>query len=92
MDLKNQKVTSAKYRVNWKDVSRSFIIAIVTPVVVELQRVIDSGVFNPNWKNLAMIGVGGGLAYLIKNFFTPASVQIPIKDEEIDKTKPEAAK
>ena len=86
MDLQNTEhsVTSKKYSLNIKDVLRSFLVAIVTPILVEVQRIADSGVFVINYKQMAMIAIGACAAYLIKNYFTPASIKIPIKDSEIN--------
>ena len=53
-----------------KDVLRGLLIAILTPVLVLIQQSIEAGNLVFEWKSLLIAGVGGGLAYLIKNFFT----------------------
>ena len=74
--------TSKKYALDKIDFARSFLIAIVAPVLFEIQKSLDTGAFTVNWKQLAMIGLGAGIAYLIKNFFSP-SVEIKKVDEDI---------
>lgn len=72
-----QKITtSKKFRLNWLDVAKAGLMAALTPVLVLIQNSIDAGVFTINWKSLAMAAVGGFVAYLIKNFFTPAKVVV----------------
>ena len=58
-----------KYSIDWKDVGQGLILAIGTPVAVILQQSIDAGNWTFNWKVIGMAAVGGGLTYLIKNFF-----------------------
>lgn len=61
---------SKQYSINWRDALRSLIIAVGTPVLIATERVIDAGKMDFSWKALAMAGIGGGLSYLLKNFFT----------------------
>ena len=53
-----------------KDILRGLLIAILTPILVLIQQSIEAGNLVFEWKSLLIAGVGGGLAYLIKNFFT----------------------
>ena len=53
-----------------KDILRGLLIAILTPILVLIQQSIEAGNLVFEWKSLLISGVGGGLAYLIKNFFT----------------------
>ena len=53
-----------------KDILRGLLIAILTPILVLIQQSIEAGNLVFEWKSLLIEGVGGGLAYLIKNFFT----------------------
>lgn len=66
---------SPLYTINWRDISRGLIIAIATPVAVAMQRLLDAGKMDFSWKALLMIGIGGGLSYLVKNFFTAPAEQ-----------------
>lgn len=64
---------SKLYSINWRDALRGLIIAVGTPVLIAIERVIDAGKMDFSIKSLVMAGIGGGVAYLIKNFFTPLS-------------------
>lgn len=69
--------TSKKYTINWRDVAKASLMAALTPVLVLIQNSLDAGVFVFYWKPLAMSAVGGFLAYLMKNFFTPSKTIEP---------------
>lgn len=68
--------TSKQFRVNARDFAKAFLIAILTPVLVLIQNSLDAGQFTFNWKNILMAAIAGGIAYLIKNFFTPGQTVI----------------
>lgn len=81
-----KKVTTSKqFRVNWRDIAKALLIAAITPVLVIVQSELDSGNM-PSWKSIGMAAVGGAVAYLIKNFFTPS--QTVIKQPKEDEIKP----
>lgn len=61
---------SKKFSVNIYDVLKGVIIAIGTPVLFAIQSKLDSGNYQFSTKELLMIGIGGFVTYLIKNFFT----------------------
>lgn len=64
---------SPLFTLNWQDALRGLIVAVGTPILLAIERVIDAGKMDFSWKTLAMAGLGGGVVYLIKNFFTPAA-------------------
>jgi len=80
-----QTVTSPKYAINWKDAARGLLIAVLASVLVVIENSIDAGDFNFNWRNISKVAVSAGVAYLIKNYFTPASVKTEISNEEAKK-------
>ena len=57
---------------NWNDFGKGLLMAVLTPVLVVVQQSVDAGSLVFNWKSLAIAAVAGGVAYLIKNLFTPA--------------------
>lgn len=57
---------------NWADFGKGLLMAILTPIVITIQQSLELGVFSYNWKTIGLSALGGGFAYLIKNFFTPA--------------------
>ena len=68
--------TSKFLSLNTKDILRSLLMAVLTPVVVIVQQSLELGSLVFNWHQLGFAAIGGGVAYLIKNFFT-----VPPKDK-----------
>jgi hypothetical protein len=60
-------------KLNLNDILKGLLMAVLTPVVVIVQQSIEAGAFTFDWKSIGLAAVGGGFAYLVKNFFTPAS-------------------
>ncbi|MFA6087419.1 hypothetical protein [Mucilaginibacter sp.] len=66
---------SKKFTLAGSDLLRGLLMAVLTPVLVVVQQSIEKGSLVFNWQQLAMAAVGGGVAYLLKNFFIePAKV------------------
>jgi len=59
---------------NWSDIAKGFLMAVLTPVFVIVQQSIEAGVFTFDWKTIGLAAIGGGVAYLVKNFFTQSPV------------------
>ena len=75
-------ITSKIFSLNALDFAKAFLVAILTPVLVLLQNSLDAGEFTFHWKPILMAAIGGGLAYLIKNFFTPSQTIIKGNSDE----------
>lgn len=69
-----QKITSKLYSLDKNDLLKGLLMAVVTPCLVIIQSSLDSGTLTLDWKNIGMAAVGGGVAYLLKNFFTASQV------------------
>lgn len=67
--------TSNFLSLNWRDIAKGLLMAILTPAVVIVQQSLESGVFTFDWKSLGLASLAGGVAYLVKNFFTKPAVQ-----------------
>lgn len=74
--------TSKQFSLNLQDLGKGLIVAIVTPALVILQSSIAAGSLVLDWKSIAMASIGGGVAYLLKNFFTPAQTIISLPAEK----------
>ena len=55
---------------NWKDILRGLLMAVLTPAAWIIQQSIDAGTLTLNWKQIGMASVAGGLSYLVKNFLS----------------------
>jgi hypothetical protein len=67
----SKKVISKQFSLKWRDAVRGVIIAVLTPAIVIIQQSLQAGVFVFDLKTIGMAAVGGGLAYLAKNFLEP---------------------
>ena len=56
---------------NWKDILKGLLMAILTPVVLIIEQSLEAGSITFNWKQIGLAAIAGGFAYLVKNFFTP---------------------
>jgi hypothetical protein len=54
---------------NWHDLKKGLLIAVLTPVLVELQSVFATGTFGVDPVQLGAIAASGLVAYLLKNLF-----------------------
>lgn len=70
------------FSINWNDVIKGLVMAVLTPVVFIVQQTLEKGTLVFNWQSIGMAAVAGGVGYIIKNFFTPAA---PVK--EVTKTE-----
>jgi len=57
-------------KLNLNDIFKGLLMAVLTPVVVVIQQSLEAGVFVFDWKSIGLAALSGGVAYLVKNFFT----------------------
>lgn len=62
---------SKLFSLNYGDILKGLIMAVGTPVLLIIQQSIANGEVTFNWKQIGMAAIAGGVAYLLKNFFTP---------------------
>jgi len=72
--------TSELYSLDLKDIAKGLIIAIGGAVVTTIQTSLQAGSLNFNWKLIGTVALSAGIAYLSKNFFTPASLKTPVNN------------
>ena len=64
---------------NWKDLVKGFVVAFVTAILTAVYTAIEAGNLAFTWeffKPVLIVGLGAGIAYLLKNLFTNSSDQI----------------
>ncbi len=69
---------------NWLDLLKGSLVAIIGAILTAVYQAIQSGAFSFTWvfwQPIVLAGVGAGLAYLIKNFFSNSS-GLPLKAEK----------
>jgi hypothetical protein len=66
---------SAFLSLNWLDLGKGLVMAILTPIMAVITQSLESGSFVFDWKTIGLSAAAGGFAYLVKNFFTKPQVQ-----------------
>lgn len=66
---------SKLFTLNTKDFLKGLVMAILVPAVLIIQQSLESGTLVLNWKTILIASLSGGLAYLIKNFFTTDEIK-----------------
>lgn len=61
-------IASKKGSLQWRDIVRGVLMAALTSALVVVQTSIERGELTFNWKVIGMAAVGGGVAYLLKNW------------------------
>ena len=68
---------------NWKDILKGFVVAIVAALLTGVYEAIQLGGLEFTWlfwKPVLITSLGAGVAYLIKNVFTNNEDKILTKD------------
>lgn len=69
--------TNSQFSINYRDLLRGLLIAVVTSTLTALLGVLQtSGLDHLNWKEIGVIGLTSGVAYLVKNFFSPTEIVV----------------
>jgi len=68
--------TSKRFTLDWTDLFKGLKVAVILPILTIIQQSIEKGSFSFDWKLIALTGIGGLVAYLIKNFFSPAEIVV----------------
>jgi hypothetical protein len=66
-----KKIVSKQFSLKWRDATRGLVMAVLTPAIVIIQQSLEANVWVFNWKTIGMAAIGGGFAYLVKNFLEP---------------------
>ena len=74
--MEKEIVTSKQFTIDWRDIAKGLLMAVITPVLFIIQQSLVAGELTFNWKAIGIAAVSGGVAYIIKNFLTPSVVQI----------------
>lgn len=84
--------TSKFLSLNLADVLKGLVVAILTPAIVIIQQSLESGVLTFEWKSIVTASIGGGLAYLLKNFLTPQKEVFDIQSSDLFGGRPDDRK
>jgi len=77
--------TSKQFQINFRDVIKGLALAVILPVLNVIYQSIEAGSFEFDWKRIGLLAAGGLIAYLIKNFFSPAEIVLTdVKKETVE--------
>jgi len=65
---------SKLFTLNNKDFLKGLIIAVLVSAITIIQQSLELGTLVFDWKAILIASISGGLAYLMKNFFTTDAV------------------
>lgn len=68
--------TSGKFSLDAKDFLKGAILAVLTPVVTVLIQTLQAGSLVFNWTAIGVTAASAFLAYLVKNYLSPAQIVI----------------
>lgn len=68
--LFNTHSMSERFRLNWVDAGKGFVMACLSSLVYFISNGLDAGTFTIDYKKLVMVFFSGGFGYLIKNYFS----------------------
>ena len=79
------KTTAPLFSLNLKDISKGFILAIMSALVTGLYTCLNA--VPPSfpltwaaWQPMVMVAIAAGISYIMKNFFTNSSDQFATKE------------
>ena len=79
--------TSNQFTVSLKDVIKGLIVAVITPVITVIMTSLQAGSLTFDWKAIGITALTAGLAYIIKNFFTPAAIIVDAPPSQVQAVK-----
>jgi len=85
------KQTSKLFRIDWVDTLKGVLVAAIGAILTPITESLNAGILTFDWKHILAGGITAGLAYIVKNFFTPAKVVQPANDpapSDPDKPRP----
>lgn len=83
-------VTSTQGQLNWRDILRGFVMAVIGSILGTLTTVTDAGGFDLDWKRAAIGAFVAGLSYILNNLKDPSKVIITgVPKESVEAVKNE---
>lgn len=69
-------ITSKQFSLNWQDLGKGALVSAVAAGLTALYQILSTGVTPTvqDLKSVGLVATTAGVAYLVKNFFTPSQV------------------
>lgn len=68
--------TSKQFSLGLNDIWKGLLVAVLTPAIAIIYQSIQAGSLVFNWGTIGLAALAGGVAYLMKNFLTPATIVV----------------
>lgn len=72
---------SGIYKLQWKDLLKGFILAVLTSVVTIITTTIEAGSLTFDWPLIGKTALLAAIAYVVKNFLTSNTGDFMGKDK-----------
>jgi len=79
--------TSNQFSVSAKDIIKGLIVAVITPVFTIIIASLNAGSLTFDWKAIGITALTAGLAYIVKNFFTPSAIVVDAPPSQVKAVK-----
>jgi len=74
--------TSVTGTLNWRDILKGLLVAVITPVFTIIISSLNAGQFTLDWKAIGFTALAAALAYLSKNLFSPGTIIVTGESKE----------
>src|SRR5687767_14565246 len=79
-----KQVLSEQFTINWRDILRGAILAVISAVLTTVQQIIEvDGIESIKWKTVATVALGALISYLALNFASATRTIRVYKKESI---------
>lgn len=75
-----KQTTSKQFSVNMIDILKGLAVAVLTPVFSIMMVSLEAGSLTFDWKIIGTVAISSAMAYILKNFLTPARIVITDKE------------
>lgn len=75
-----KQTTSKQFSVNMIDILKGLAVAVLTPVFSIMMVSLEAGSLTFDWKIIGTVAISSAMAYVLKNFLTPARIVITDKE------------
>lgn len=79
MEDKKVITTSKTFSLDWRDGIKGLLISVTTAALLALEQSLSAGEVTINLQKIGVSAAVAGIAYLLKNFFTPSEEKKSIK-------------
>ncbi len=78
--------TSKQFNLTLNDWWKGLLVAVITPIVTIIMTSIQAGSLTFDWKAIGFTAIAALLAYVTKNFLTPAKIVVSGATDEVVKS------